>query len=89
MHFLTNYTFHFFQVGGHTGSVMLDCVSSNLFCFRQILDILYVVCDEFVYPKHNMCVFTTQTYGCVDWFGVCWLPPISFVNVAVCLKCEL
>jgi hypothetical protein len=39
--------------------------------------------NEFVYSKHHMCVVTTQTYGCVDWFGVCWLPPISFVNVVV------
>jgi hypothetical protein len=31
--FLTNYTFHFFQVGGPTGSVMLDCVGSKLILF--------------------------------------------------------
>jgi hypothetical protein len=58
-------------------------LAASLFCFGQILDILYVSRNEFVYSKHHMCVVTTQTYGCVDWFGVCWLPPISFVNVVV------
>jgi hypothetical protein len=33
MHFLTNYTFHFFQVGGPTRSVMLDCVNNKWILF--------------------------------------------------------
>jgi hypothetical protein len=33
MHFLTNYTFHFFQVGGPTRSVMLDCVNNKRILF--------------------------------------------------------
>jgi hypothetical protein len=61
------YIVYYFQVGGPSGSLMLDHVDSKQILhwidFRQFL---CHVMSLSIQTSHVCCVVTSQTYGCID-----------------------